>query len=59
MENENTNHFEADDECTEDKSFSSSDHSDTNDPNKNDNSDSDSIIEDLYLLQKFKWFSFR
>ncbi|KAL4153375.1 hypothetical protein QTP88_001208 [Uroleucon formosanum] len=48
MENEDTNNFEADDERTKDKSFSSSDDSDTNNSTNNYNSDNDSIIEDLY-----------
>ncbi|KAF0703503.1 putative AC transposase [Aphis craccivora] len=47
MENEDTNNLEADDECSEGESFSSSDDSDTNDSTNNDSSDSDGIIEDL------------
>lgn len=47
MENEDTNNLEADDECSEGESFSSSDDSDTNDSTNNDSSESDGIIEDL------------
>lgn len=47
MENEDTNNLEADDECSEGESFSSSDDSDTNDSTNIDSSDSDGIIEDL------------